>query len=264
MDAGTVGASGIYGVGRDSVGLGDLHFAPAGNLDAADLIAVEPVSGAAQARRVVTRAVRGAVRRSAGCSRRRRTRPRRPRADRKAHSKPNTTRTIARATVDEVGDRDALVDRVGELDPGRPGHHARDAAGAPEPHVGAPRHARDPRLPAGLGADGGAHEPGERVVRRRLAGGELPAAPAQVDGAVGRRGDAASTAARACAGASPTRTGARPSKTSRSGTLLDHSPACDAPDEQRVRAARGARISGCSTSAFSARSCAASAAWTGR
>ena len=54
VDAGTVGASGIYGVGRDSVGLGDLHFAPAGNLDAADLIAVEPVSGAAQARRVVT------------------------------------------------------------------------------------------------------------------------------------------------------------------------------------------------------------------
>jgi hypothetical protein len=54
VDAGTVGASGIYGVGRDSVGLGELHFAPAGNLEAADLIAVEPVSGAAQAQRVVT------------------------------------------------------------------------------------------------------------------------------------------------------------------------------------------------------------------
>jgi Calcineurin-like phosphoesterase superfamily domain len=54
VDAGTVGASGIYGVGRDSVGLGDLHFAPAGNLEAADLISVEPVSGAAQAQRVVT------------------------------------------------------------------------------------------------------------------------------------------------------------------------------------------------------------------
>jgi predicted phosphodiesterase len=55
VDAGTVGASGIYGVGRDSVGLGDLHFgADRGELQAVDLIAVEPVSGAAQARRVVT------------------------------------------------------------------------------------------------------------------------------------------------------------------------------------------------------------------
>jgi Calcineurin-like phosphoesterase superfamily domain len=54
VDAGTVGASGIYGVGRDQVGLGDLHFAPEGDLEAADLIAVEPVSGAAQAQRVVT------------------------------------------------------------------------------------------------------------------------------------------------------------------------------------------------------------------
>ena len=54
IDAGTVGASGIYGVGRDSVGLGDLHFAATGDLEAADLIAVEPVSGAAQAQRVVT------------------------------------------------------------------------------------------------------------------------------------------------------------------------------------------------------------------
>jgi predicted phosphodiesterase len=53
VDAGTVGASGIYGVGSDSVGLGDLHFARTGALDAADLIAVEPVSGAAQAQRVV-------------------------------------------------------------------------------------------------------------------------------------------------------------------------------------------------------------------
>jgi hypothetical protein len=54
VDAGTVGARGIYGVGRDQVGLGDLHFARTGDLEAADLIAVEPVSGAAQAQRVVT------------------------------------------------------------------------------------------------------------------------------------------------------------------------------------------------------------------
>ncbi len=54
IDAGTAGASGLYGVGRDAVGLGDLHFAADGAVQAADLIAVEPVSGAAQARRVVT------------------------------------------------------------------------------------------------------------------------------------------------------------------------------------------------------------------
>jgi predicted phosphodiesterase len=53
VDAGTVGASGLYGVGRDSVGLGDLHFTAGGDLQAADLVAVEPVSGAAQAQRVV-------------------------------------------------------------------------------------------------------------------------------------------------------------------------------------------------------------------
>jgi hypothetical protein len=53
VDAGTVGASGLYGVGRDSVGLGDLHFTGDGLLQAADVIAVEPVSGEAQARRVV-------------------------------------------------------------------------------------------------------------------------------------------------------------------------------------------------------------------
>jgi hypothetical protein len=52
VDAGTVGASGLYGVGRDFVGLADLHFAGR-ELQAADLIAVEPVSGAAEARRAV-------------------------------------------------------------------------------------------------------------------------------------------------------------------------------------------------------------------
>ncbi|HEY1510300.1 MAG TPA: metallophosphoesterase family protein [Solirubrobacteraceae bacterium] len=54
VDAGTVGASGLYGVGADYVGLGDLHWT-AGNpvLEAADLIQIEPVSGVAQAQRVV-------------------------------------------------------------------------------------------------------------------------------------------------------------------------------------------------------------------
>lgn len=54
VDAGTVGASGLYGIGADYVGLGDLHWAvnkPV--LAAADLIQIEPVSGDAQAKRVV-------------------------------------------------------------------------------------------------------------------------------------------------------------------------------------------------------------------
>jgi hypothetical protein len=54
VDAGTVGAAGIYGVGQTFVGLADLHFSNSDDaLEAADLIEVEPVSGAAQARRVV-------------------------------------------------------------------------------------------------------------------------------------------------------------------------------------------------------------------
>jgi predicted phosphodiesterase len=54
VDAGTVGASGLYGIGADYVGLGDLHWASQNPvLDAADLIQIEPVSGVAQAQRVV-------------------------------------------------------------------------------------------------------------------------------------------------------------------------------------------------------------------
>jgi hypothetical protein len=54
VDAGTVGASGLYGVGADYVGLGDLHWdAKTPLLQAADLIQIEPVSGVAQAQRVV-------------------------------------------------------------------------------------------------------------------------------------------------------------------------------------------------------------------
>jgi hypothetical protein len=54
VDAGTVGASGLYGIGTDYVGLGDLHWSSdTPLLDAADLIQIEPVSGVAQAQRVV-------------------------------------------------------------------------------------------------------------------------------------------------------------------------------------------------------------------
>jgi Calcineurin-like phosphoesterase superfamily domain len=54
VDAGTVGAGGLYGVGSNYVGLGQLHFAfGRPELEAADLIQVEPVSGVAQAQRIV-------------------------------------------------------------------------------------------------------------------------------------------------------------------------------------------------------------------
>jgi hypothetical protein len=54
VDAGTVGAGGLYGVGSNYVGLGQLRFAPGRHeLEAADLIQVEPVSGVAQAQRIV-------------------------------------------------------------------------------------------------------------------------------------------------------------------------------------------------------------------
>ena len=44
VDAGTVGASDLYGIGADYVGLGDLHWAVNKPLlAAADLIQVEPV-----------------------------------------------------------------------------------------------------------------------------------------------------------------------------------------------------------------------------
>jgi hypothetical protein len=57
VDAGTLGAGGIAGVGQDSVGLADLHFSPRDpELQAVDLLSVEPVSGNGLARRVVNRA----------------------------------------------------------------------------------------------------------------------------------------------------------------------------------------------------------------
>ena len=56
VDGGTAGAGGLQGVGQDPVGLAELHFARTGHeLEAADLIAVEPVTGNGLARRVVNR-----------------------------------------------------------------------------------------------------------------------------------------------------------------------------------------------------------------
>jgi hypothetical protein len=54
VDAGTLGAGGPFRVGQESAGLGELHFADAEPvLQSVDLIQIEPLSGQAQAERVV-------------------------------------------------------------------------------------------------------------------------------------------------------------------------------------------------------------------
>ena len=54
VDGGTVGAGGVFGLGRQAIGLGRLHFdASTPQLRSVDLVQVEPVSGATQAERVI-------------------------------------------------------------------------------------------------------------------------------------------------------------------------------------------------------------------
>jgi predicted phosphodiesterase len=53
VDGGTLGAGGAFGVGEERAGFIQLHLDAANKLRAADLIEVEPLSGAASARRLV-------------------------------------------------------------------------------------------------------------------------------------------------------------------------------------------------------------------
>jgi Icc-related predicted phosphoesterase len=53
VDGGTLGAGGAFGIGEEHAGFIQLHLDSANNLRAADLIEVEPLSGAASARRLV-------------------------------------------------------------------------------------------------------------------------------------------------------------------------------------------------------------------
>ena len=54
VDGGTVGAGGLFGIGQQSFGLADLHFAATQpSLLSVDLVRVDPFSGSAQAQRVV-------------------------------------------------------------------------------------------------------------------------------------------------------------------------------------------------------------------
>jgi len=58
VNAGSVGASGVFGVGRDSAGLARLNFDMVlPRLDAVDLLSIEPLSGQAQATRIVISAM---------------------------------------------------------------------------------------------------------------------------------------------------------------------------------------------------------------
>jgi len=54
VNAGSLGAGGVFGTGDESVGIARLRFTPQSALESVDLIAVEPISGAARATRVVT------------------------------------------------------------------------------------------------------------------------------------------------------------------------------------------------------------------
>ena len=82
----------------------------------------------------------------------------RPAAGSRGRSSARTIVATARS------ERDGLVDRVRELDPGRADHHRRDAAGREEPHVRAPGHAGERRLAPELVAQRAAD-------RRRPTGG---------------------------------------------------------------------------------------------
>ena len=54
VNGGTVGAGGVFGLGRQAIGLGRLHFdSTVPQLRSVDLVQVEPVSGATQAERVI-------------------------------------------------------------------------------------------------------------------------------------------------------------------------------------------------------------------
>lgn len=52
VGAGTAGAGGPYGIGRDSIGLARLGFLPSGELEAVDFLRTEPISGNSQVDRV--------------------------------------------------------------------------------------------------------------------------------------------------------------------------------------------------------------------
>jgi len=53
VNGGTLGAGGVFGAGTQAIGFAHLHLDRAGSLRSVDLIAVEPFSGSAQARRIV-------------------------------------------------------------------------------------------------------------------------------------------------------------------------------------------------------------------
>lgn len=53
VNGGTLGAGGIFGAGKESIGIARMSFNKVNLLDSVDLIAVEPISGAAKATRII-------------------------------------------------------------------------------------------------------------------------------------------------------------------------------------------------------------------
>ena len=180
-------------------------------------------------------------------------RPLRPQCASRAHRPRDDPRQRG-----ELVDAHPLVDRVGELDPGRADHHGRDAAGGEQAHVGAPGHAGEPRRrpsSARSAARDGARPTG--APGRRLAGRERAARPLELDR---RRLAVVERRPRSAARASPRSVADRHAE-----PALEHEPvghrarplARPRPARRAAgRAARASRISGCSTSRLTARSCA--------
>ena len=151
-----------------------------------------------------------------------------------------TTRAAIRATASSSSIRTRSSTAWASSIPLGPDHHGGDPAGRVEPHVGAPGHAGDARLPA-LGGDRGAHPPHPWMApgrspparTRRRSRRSRPAGPRR------RRRARRPRAPRARPPGPPPRARRRgPRSSRRSGTELDHSPAAHAADRQRDTGAR--------------------------
>src|SRR5215217_863939 len=140
--------------------------------------------------------------------------------------------------ADELVHAHPLVDRMRALDPRRARHHAGDAAGGEQPHVGAVGDADDSGGPASLVADRALDELRPRMVRRRLAGQEGAAGPVDLGGrlaVVERAGDDGLELCAGGGGVGADRHAEPALGLHAVGHLAGPLAAADAADEHRVR-----------------------------
>jgi hypothetical protein len=160
----------------------------------------------------------------------------------------HATRTIARRERLEVGERDALVDRVGALDPGVPAmtqgmpravHRRRSAPhGTPASATSRPSSTRSASRTSAANGWSAAVAPDANCPPAHAHDGVGHAAATRgLDARAGRAGVLAHAHGRAALEDEPVGHAARPLARP------------EAPDEQRVWAAPSARMSGCSTEA---------------